>query len=181
MQKDSTMLIEIKTKADLELVLSKLKTSSIQSFEKIRQSEVNPLDWMREIKFNKIGYCPYDPTRALNFIEQLNQTWSLVAAIEATRILFDLHPEAGGFSIAAGAHAAQKYDVMALATNNIAVEIFAATSPNSNQKLTNDLEKLRLSDQDHRYVMFLSPNFPTTTRHQKLEKFGVQVWSVATN
>lgn len=70
----------------------------------------------------------------MNFIEQINQTWTYLAALAAARQLLILHPEAGGFRLAPGAHAAQPLDVMSLADGLVGAETFAAVHPDNNQK-----------------------------------------------
>ena len=57
-------------------------------------------------------------------------------------------------------------------------ETFAAVSPSNNGKLAADLAKLALRPERHRYVFFMSPQFPSAGRLPKFERDGVQVWSV---
>ena len=46
------------------------------------------------------------------------------------------------------------------------------------EQLAKDLAKLAQRPERHRYVFFVSPLFPRTTRLPQLERGGVQVWSV---
>lgn len=132
---------------------------------------------LRALKFDQVGFHPLDG-RALNAIEQVNQIWTYLAALSAVRLLFDLHPDAGSFSIAPGAHAAQPLDVMSEVEGLVGAETFAAVDPRNNRKLANDLVKLAGRAELHRYVFFASPMYPGTARWPKLERGGVQVWSV---
>jgi hypothetical protein len=165
--------------AEIAPVYDELVTASAKTFEQVRCFQDGHEAWMQAAKFNAIGFDPYSSTRQLNLVEQINQHWSLVAALEAVRNLFKIHPTAEGFSIAAGASAVQPFDLMHLGDIEIVAEVFAATSPNSNQKLSKDLNKLSKSAFAHRYVMFVSPKFPSTFRQYGLEKFGIEVWSLA--
>lgn len=62
----------------------------------------------------------------------------------------------------------------------VGAEVFAAVTPRNNGKLNKDLAKLEARAElfRFRYVFFLSPRFPGNTRHERLEKNGVEVWSV---
>ena len=100
------------------------------------------------------------------------------STLSAVRVLFALHPDAGSFSIAPGAHAAQPLDVMSQADGLVGAEVFATVDPKNNSKLAKDLVKLAGRAEQHRYVFFASPRFPGTTRRPQLERGGVQVWSV---
>ena len=58
------------------------------------------------------GRISSDPGHALNVVEQINQTWTFVVALAAARHLLEMHPEAGGYVLAPGAHAAIELDIM---------------------------------------------------------------------
>jgi hypothetical protein len=131
----------------------------------------------RALKFDQVGFHPLDG-HALNGIEQVNQIWTYLAALSAVRVLFGLHPDAGGFTIAPGAHAAQPLDVIREAKGLVGAEVFAAVDPRNNRKRAKDLVKLAQRPEQHRYVFFASPMFPGTVRLPKLERGVVQVWSV---
>jgi hypothetical protein len=132
---------------------------------------------LRALKFDQVGVHPLDGN-ALNAIEQVNQIWTYFAELSAVRVLFKLHPDAGSFSIAPGAHAAQPLDVMSEVEGLVGAETFAAVDPRNNRRLAKDLEKLAQRPELNRYVFFASPMFPGTTRRPQLERGGVQVWSV---
>lgn len=131
---------------------------------------------LRALKFDQVGIHPIED-RALNAI-QVNQIWTYLVALAAVRQLLVLHPQAGGFLIAPGAHAAQPLDVMSVVEGLVGAETFAAVDPRNNQKLAKDLAKLTDRPEAHRYVFFASPLFAGTTRLTQFERAGVQVWSV---
>ncbi len=132
---------------------------------------------LRALKFEQVGFHPLDG-RALNAIEQVNQIWTYLTALSAVRVLLDLHPDAGNFRIAPGANAAQPLDVMSEVEGLVGAETFAAVDPRNNRKLAKDLVKLAGRAERNRYVFFASPLFPGTARLPRLERDGVQVWSV---
>jgi hypothetical protein len=55
---------------------------------------------------------------------------------------------------------------------------FAAVSLRNNGKLVADLTKVAQRSELHRYVFFMSLEFPTSQRLPQLERDGVQVWSI---
>jgi hypothetical protein len=143
----------------------------------LRRADRLPLDLLRALKFEAIGRHPIDG-HALNAVEQVNQTWTYLAALHATRKLLEWHPEAEGFSLAPGAHAAQDLDIMSVVPGLVGAETFAAVHPRNNNKLKADLRKLATRPEQHRYVFFVSPAFPDTCRQVALETDSVRVWSL---
>ena len=67
---------------------------------------------------------------------------------------------------------------MSEAEAQVGAETFAAVSPRNNGKLKADLAKMALRPEQHRYVFFMSPQFPNAERLWQFERDGVQVWSV---
>jgi hypothetical protein len=129
------------------------------------------------MKFDPAGFHPIEG-HALNLIEQINQTWTYVVALAAARQLLDLHPEAGGYRLAPGAHASLPLDIMSQNKGLVGAETFAAVRPGNNGKLAADLKKMATRPELHRYVFFMSPHFPGTRRLEQFERDRVQVWSV---
>lgn len=162
---------------DVDRYLGKVVQAAAKVHACIRGQNGDPLDLLRKMKFDEIGCHPIDG-HALNFIEQVNQTWTYIAALVAARCLLDLHPDARGFRLAPGADAVTALDIMSEAIGLVGAETFAAVDPTNNRKLDNDLKKLATRPERHRYVFFMSPRYPGTGRISKLERDGVQVWSV---
>ena len=137
----------------------------------------DPLDMLRCMKFEPVGFHPIQG-HPLNVVEQINQTWTFVVALAAARQLLLLHPDAGGFKLAPGAHASLPLDIMSEKEGFVGAETFAAVTPQNNKKLAADLSKLAGRSEEHRYVFFMSPLFPGNKRRPEFEQQGVQVWSV---
>lgn len=167
----------IRNAAEAGELAEQVRESATRLQSWIRAFSGNGLDLLRAMKFDQVGTHPLNG-HALNAIEQVNQTWTYLTALAAVRVLFTLHPDAGSFRIAPGAHAAQPLDVMSEIEGLVGAETFAAVDPRNNQKLAKDLKKLTGRAEMHRYVFFCSPMFPGTTRLPKLDRDGVQVWSV---
>lgn len=93
----SALIVNCPEEAD-EL-MSLVRASAARARDWISAQTGDPLDMLRRIKFEPVGFHPIED-RALNFIEQINQTWSFAVAIAAARQLLKLHPNVGGFRLA---------------------------------------------------------------------------------
>lgn len=128
-----------------------------------------------EMKFHPIGYDPLDADRPPNIIEQLNQTFTYIASARAARLLLELHPELGPFTLNLGT--AKGSDIEASDPARLAGEVFAAVNTANNRKLKKDLDKVLKTGADLMYVFFMCPGI-SYGRQEKLESSGVQVWSL---
>lgn len=106
------------------------------------------------LKFQKAGSDPLSD-RPLNFIEQINQTFTYLASCEAVRYLLANHPARAPFTMHLGT--APGPDIVS-ADRMLIAEVFAATHPGSNDKLRNDLKKLRAARADTRYLFYSCPD-----------------------
>lgn len=172
-----TERIIVRSAAEAEERLIKLEESAARVAAWVSAFKGRPLDLIRHMKFDLVGFHPVTHS-SLNVIEQVNQTWTYAAALLGARKLFELHPDAGAFHLAPGAHASQPLDIMSEVAGLVGAETFAAVRPQNNRKLAKDLDKLAGSPEQHRYVFFISPAFPGTQRLERFERGGVQVWSV---
>ncbi len=161
-----------------------LKTATGNAHRWIAEQTSNPMGFLRSVKFERHGYHPISGER-INLIEQINQTFTFAAALEATRILLRRHPDAEGFSLAPGETMSQELDIMSCKPNLVGAETFAATSPDSNRKLLRDVTKLLQYPQaQHRYVFFAAPNYKHGEPYRKGKYWmdwrdrGVEVWTV---
>lgn len=169
----------VRTPAEADALMEKLAQAASQTCAWLRAQPDEPLALLRALKFTTAGFHPVDG-HALNFIEQINQTWTFATAIAATRLLLARHPEAEGFVLAPGAHASQDLDIMSVVEGLVGAETCAVTRPTSNRKLTGDLDKLAQRNELYRYAFMMCPLFPSTSRQQQLERAGVpvEVWSI---
>lgn len=167
----------IHTPSEVDAHMATIEAAACRTLEWFARQQSDPMPLLRNVKFAPVGFHPIDG-HPLNFIEQINQTWTYLAALAATRKLLELHPEAEGFRLAPGAHAAQDLDIMSNVPGLVGAETFAAVHPGNNRKLASDLSKLAARTERHRYVFFISPAFPGTKRLSQLDRDGVAVWSV---
>ena len=167
----------IRSIEDADRHMDAIRGSAARVHDWIAAQDGDPLAMLRRMKFEPVGFHPIEG-HALNLVEQINQTWTFAVAIAAARQLLTLHPEAGGFRLAPGAHASQPLDIMSEVDGLVGAEIFAAVHPKNNAKMANDLDKLATRPEPHRYVFFMAPAYPGTARRPGFEKNGIQVWSV---
>jgi hypothetical protein len=107
-----------------------------------------------DLRFLEIGQDPLEE-RPLNFIEQLNQTFTYLTSFKATEYLIKAHAQSAPFILNLGT--SPGYDIVSK-DGLVIAEVFAATSPFSNDKLKKDC--IRVADSIkaiHRYVFYYSP------------------------
>lgn len=169
--------IHIRTVDDADRLFETIRASAQRAHDWIAAQAGDPLDMLKRMKFELVGFHPIED-RALNVVEQINQTWTYFVAASAAKQLLELHPDVGGFHLAPGAHASLELDIMSKAPGEVGAETFAAVDPRNNRKLSQDLQKMATRAERHRYVFFMSPLYPVAGRQPKLERDGVEVWSL---
>ena len=141
------------------------RTKIIQSteliFKKLKESVNNgsPIDFFHAIKFEKIGCDPLDTTEQWNLIEQINQTFTYLASLKASEILFEEHKSLKMVKLNLGT--TDGYDLIgtdAKGKDIVVAEVFATVNHRNNAKLRSDIEKVMTSDIEKRYVFFAAEN-----------------------
>lgn len=169
--------LTVRTADEVERQLGLIRASAARVQAWISTFQGDPIDLLRHMKFDTVGFHPIED-RPLNLVEQINQTWTYAVALAATAKLLELHPDAGGFKVAPGAHMSLPLDIMSIADGVVGAETFAAVHPRNNGKLAGDLAKMASRAEPFRYVFFCSPAYPDTQRLPALERDGIEVWSV---
>jgi len=138
-------------------------------------SHNGPLEFLNEIKFEKIGCDPLDRERPLNFIEQVNQTFTYLASFRASKFLFEQHQNLNSLTLNLGTKSG--LDIFSEYDGRIAAEVFAAVNPNNNNKLQKDIEKVSDTTARHKYVFFMCPDFEEGIYPDLMEN-DVIIWSL---
>lgn len=138
----------------LETLISSSAEATTSRLRALLQTSAG-LDALARLKFTPAGCDPLEPSRLLNVVEQINQTYTYLAGLAAVRWLLTKHPAHAPYTLNLGTTSGSD---IASSDGAIAGEVFAATHPDSNDKLRKDLDKVGLSAADHKYVFFLSPN-----------------------
>ena len=137
--------------------------------------EKNAMALMAKLKFERLGYDPLNSSRDLNFIEQLNQTYTYLASLKAAEFIFVRHPNISSLTLNLGT--ASGSDIETPDCGGIAAEVFAATHPNSNNKLKKDIEKVSKTAAHYKYSFFMCPNIEEGEYVSKSTP-AVMVWSL---
>jgi len=149
--------MQIRTVGDIDARRNHILAQIAATSHRLAQMPGNPVDLFRDLKFRQIGRHPIED-RPLNVIEQINQTWTYLTALAATRILLADHPDAKGFEVEPGARAATPHDIVSLVPDVCVAEVFAATRPDSNDKLRKDIRKVAKAGSAAKYVFFYCPS-----------------------
>jgi hypothetical protein len=88
------MYLTIQNVADVDHYMDLLRASALHVRDWVAAQSGDPLDLLRRIKFDPIGYHPIED-RSINFIEQVNQTWTFAVALAATRGQTQPHRRSG--------------------------------------------------------------------------------------
>ena len=135
--------------AALEAVVTMSASAAAKALNELLIRE-SPLGVLRRLKFESVGRDPLSD-RPLNLIEQVNQTFTYLATFEAVKYLFRIHPASAPFTVNLGT--ASGPDISS-SDGSVVAEVFAAVTPNNNQKLSKDLKKLSKVAAAHRYVFY---------------------------
>ena len=95
------MPIIVNTTAEINPLLERVRaaaTRTAQALARLTAEEPDGLQVLRRLKFTEMARHPIDE-RPLNLVEQINQTWPYLVTLKALPILFERHPEAGGFRL----------------------------------------------------------------------------------
>jgi hypothetical protein len=133
-------------------VLESVEATMAALKERLSRAPLNAV--FTELRFHTRGRDPLDSARPLNLVEQLNQTFTYLASIQAARWLLQHHADKAPFELNLGT--APGFDI-ASTDGTLIAETFAATHPDSNRKLENDIRKLQAGSAPLRYVFYLSP------------------------
>lgn len=121
----------IRSAEDANLHLASVHDAAARTYAWIRAHSGSSLELLRSMKFEAVGFHPVSGA-PLNLIEQTNQTWTFIVAIAAAEQLLALHPDAGGFHLAPGAHASLPFDIVS-GDGTVVAETFAAVTPAKRQ------------------------------------------------
>ena len=165
----------IRTVNDAEALHAQLLNAAERTVAWLRAFEGTSLELLSALRFQTVGHDPLTG-EALNVIEQLNQTFTILVTLRAVEQLIAMHPEANGFRLALATSSGR--DIESVEPNLVAAEVFSATHPGSNQKLKKDIARLTTDPARYRYVFFAAPNY-ACGRQSNLETVpGIEVYCV---
>ncbi len=173
-------LITITNQVDIEITLKNINANIQKTMEYIRNSNQSLLTIFKQLKFEEIGNRPFADSKdneKLNFVEQLNQSYTYMTGLKAIEILLKEHPDAGGFKMFRATDSG--LDIESVKENLVAVEMFAAVNTTNNDKLKKDVKKILKEDVknfEYRYIFHMTPENQKTKLIE--EKDGIKIYSI---
>lgn len=101
---------------------------TVRALRGLLANESDSLQLLRLMKFTELGYHPGED-RSLNLIKQVNQTFTYLVSLEATRWVLLQHPQLllQGLNINLGTQPG--FDLESVESGLMAAEVIAATHP----------------------------------------------------
>lgn len=146
----------IETKKQVEDLKEKIYKSAEDTFEQVKSmmQTNSAIELLFQMKFEKIGFDPIEGNE-INIIEQINQLFSDLVAVEAVKDLLLRYP-GKSFRTHLGTEAG--FDIESI-DGTVVAECFAVTTASSNGKLKKDSEKLMTKAfGQKKYIFFYSHN-----------------------
>lgn len=165
----------IRSVDDAAALHAQLLSAAERTVTWLRAFEGSALELFTALRFQTVGHDPLTG-EALNVIEQLNQTFTILVTLRAIERLIVMHPEANGFRLALGTSSGR--DIESVKPDLVAAEVFSATHPGSNQKLKKDIARLTSDPARYRYVFFAAPKYNCGRQTQLEAVPGVEVHCV---
>ena len=144
-------IIKISTVDEAKHLINEIYESSSTTRDEILKLATNTtgVDFLHELKFLKIGKDPLE-NRPLNFIEQLNQTFTYMTSLIAVKYLIEKYPQYTPYTLNLGT--ASGYDITSK-NQEIVAETFAVTNAKSNDKIRKDV--IRMSNVHNAIMRFV--------------------------
>src|SRR5262245_37611822 len=86
----------IRSVDEAEALRMQVLTAAKRTTAWLRDFTGSPLELFSALRFQPVGHDPLTG-QALNLIEQLNQTFTILASLLAVERLIEMHPDANGF------------------------------------------------------------------------------------
>jgi hypothetical protein len=169
-------LINIRSKDEIDYWIAKLRQSATRTRNRLLEltSTNDAMGLLKKMKFDEEGCDPFNEMRCLNLVEQINQTFTYLASLNAAKELFDWWPGDAPFVLNLGTHGGP--DIIS-ENGEVIAEVFAAVDPNNNKKLMKDAKRVHNDKKAaHKYVFYTCPKYPTGKQEGTYS--DVIVWSL---
>ena len=172
--------MEIRTLAELQELEELVLKQAERTRENLSLLDSDPLEALYTLKFEQFGFHPLEG-RPWNLIEQLNQTFTILASIAAARYLFERFPECGGLRLNLATKGGRDIESLNPSVVNFEAEVFATVDTRNNRKLKEDLGRLpEPPDNGHCFVFFYSPSSKSGHRPDLAPKGSkAEVWALS--
>ena len=157
--------------------IDKLETSAEVSMLSIvtLAADKDAMLFLYECKFHNNGFDPLDSTKSLNFVEQLNQTFTYLASFKGGEFIFSKHKDVKFLTLNLGT--SKGSDIETVDGGGVVAEVFASVDPTNNSKLQKDIKRISSKRSKHKYVFFISPKTDCGVYKSRWDVQGVTVIS----
>jgi hypothetical protein len=158
--------------------IEKLETSAEVSMLSIANlaADNDAMSFLYECKFHENGFDPLDHSKPLNFVEQLNQTFTYLASFKGAEFIFSKHVDVKSLTLNLGT--SKGTDIETDDGGGVVAEVFASVKPSSNSKLQDDIQRICFKEAKHKYVFFISPKIEYGVYKSRWDVEGVMVISL---
>ena len=144
----------IHSEIDLRRLRHRVEEAATRAWESLRQlDDLPPLQRMAALRFTALGRHPIED-RALNLIEQVNQTFTYLASFAAAEEIIRRHPNALPIRLNLGTASGSDLESPSA---GVAAEVFAAVNRHNNGKLALDIKKVVGTSARYKYVFYFCP------------------------
>ena len=145
---------------DIEELRVQICEAAKKARENLDRLTKDPMEALYKLKLRPSGYklLERDPNASDNLIEQLNQTFTMLATLAAARRLLDSFPETKYKGLQLNLGRAHGRDIKSKDWNLVEAEVFVAVKPRNNHKLKEDVHRVGESNATYRYVFFHCPD-----------------------
>ena len=179
-RQEKSMPYKVCRPEDLEPLQQEVRNAAQRTIGTLNLRGTDPLHVLHTLRFDRPGYHPVTGS-ATNLMEQLNQTFTVLATLAAARRLFKCITGLEALCL----HLAEEggRDIHGIPEGVVEAEVYSAVRPKNNyeETLKADLTSLSKSQAAHRYVFFYSPDYVTATARcpeLEIDGFGVEVWGL---
>ena len=145
---------------DIEALQVQICKAAKRTRENLDRLTQDPMEALYKLKLRPSGYklLEKNPDDSDNLIEQLNQTFTMMATLAAARRLLDSFPETKYKGLQLNLGRAHGRDIKSKGWNLVEAEVFVAVKPRNNRKLKDDVHRVGESNATYRYVFFHCPD-----------------------
>jgi hypothetical protein len=157
--------------------IDKLETSAEVSMLSIANlaADNDAMSFLYECKFHENGFDPLDYSKPLNFVEQLNQTFTYLASFKGAEFIFSKHVDVKSLTLNLGT--SKGSDIETVDGGGVVAEVFASVDPTNNSKLQKDIKRISSKNSKYKYVFFISPKTDSSVYKSRWDVEGVTVIS----
>lgn len=165
----------VSSTADIAGLEERVRRSADRFLKALAAHDGGGIALLHKLKFEQAGWQPLTEA-PLNFIEQLNMTFTCLATLRAARLLLERHPDSRGLRLNMGPR--RGVDIQSIAPDYLAAEVFSSVAANNNNKLRKDAARMSTCPALHRYVFYYVPGQAEGPRPELAMAPGVSIWSI---